>query len=180
LLAYFLAVGLPLLLLLLPCRVSAPSSSPPASSDEANSCTEDQLGAQELCKKPLPSEVKEDDPPVAGILVRGLEATPDPALFLPVTEPTRAEGIGLAPRLGDGLALVPVLISRRFRGRTDEDGVVFELTGTSPLEDMLRAVGIVGSGVVETETAHLPTSARRVEYGEMWALDRLCRGQHWN
>lgn len=91
---------LPLLLFLLPAR-SEPlryASSPPASRDVAKSCTDAQLGAQELSRSPPPPEVVLLDrhPPLPALV------PPEP-LFLPVTDPILAEGMGLTPRVGDGL-----------------------------------------------------------------------------
>lgn len=66
---------------------------------------------------------------------------PERASFRPVTEPIRALGIGLAPRLGEPLGVASREVEldvpgRRFRGRTVD--ALAEDSGASPDEEMVR------------------------------------------
>ena len=80
-------------------------------------------------------------------------ATLAPALFLPVTDPILADGIGLAPRLGEGLGeprdVSAVLISRRFRGRTAAESESWDAAARALEAVEMRDVEISGSGIVD-------------------------------
>ena len=95
----------------------------------------------------------------AGLFVRAvLCTTSDLALFLPVTEPIRAAGMGEAPRLGDRLGLEKaedeaapswVLARRRLRGRMDDASESWA-AGRRVLEDEVRD-GFIASGILRTK-----------------------------
>lgn len=78
---------------------------------------------------------------------------PDRASFRPVTEPIRALGIGLAPRVGEALGVERReaeldVGGRRFRGRTAD--ALAEASGTIPVEEVVRCMPGVdgGSGIM--------------------------------
>ena len=103
-----------------PSKPPSPVSSPPAKSEAANPWTEAQPDAHEVSRRPPPPGVEvalRPVPAAAGLLAE--------RSFLPVTEPIRSEGMGLAPRVGDGLGEAErseaELPRRRARGRTEED-----------------------------------------------------------
>lgn len=106
---------------------------------------------------------------------------PDRASFHPVTEPIRALGIGLAPRVGEALGVDRREAGldaggRRFRGRTVD--AVAEASGTTPDEEVVRCMpGVSGGSGIMTRPRSGTTSARLGGDGGSAAIEEASERQ---